>query len=124
MTEIVTVHVGDAALPMPRAAPLFVARTVMLYDSAVFHWNGVRTRRKPSQRPIEMGRPGGGDTSAHVMAVPTFGFVAVRAAPMNVPVEDRSFIARSVPQLIMVGAWITCVTAQRKRKGWRGYAFL
>jgi hypothetical protein len=75
------------------------------------HVNGVRTRSWPSQRPIETGRPAGGDTRAHVIVVPELGFEAVSAEPMNVPVGERSATDRDTPQFVIVGVPISWLTA-------------
>lgn len=75
--------------------------------------NGVMTRSCPSQSPIDIGRPFGGDTKAHVILVPTFGFVAENAEPMNVPVAERSVIVRLVPQFVITGVPMNWLTAER-----------
>ena len=83
-----------ARAPRPHAAPLFVACTVNVHEGAAAHDTVLSTLSCPSQRPMEKGRPGGGDTNAHVMVVPTFVVAASSAEPTNVPVGDRSTTER------------------------------
>jgi len=60
---------------------------------------------------MEICRPFGGDTNAHVMLVPTLGLSALKAGPMKVPVADRSAIVRGAPQLVIVGTPMNWLTA-------------